>query len=133
MKIGQDLYMSGEHTEETNWNMDETGITYAIEPTHLYCSQYAQRASTAGGGDAKLRITAAVAGNNAGKFAPLFMILKHSKSSQEKPDQTSMLVISNMHARNDGFGVADGWKLKTWSRVMPFNTGATVLFFVDSS
>jgi len=120
MKKGQDLFVSEGHTEETNWNMDETGITYAIEPTHLYCSKQAQRASTAGGGDAKLRITAAVAGNNAGKFAPLFMILKHSKSSQERPDQSTMMVISNLHRKDDGFGLSDGWELKEWSRTMAF-------------
>ncbi len=43
------------------------------------------------------------------------LILKHSKSSDTHPDQTSMAVVKNLH-KITGVRAADGWKLDEWER-----------------
>lgn len=45
---------------------------------------------------------------------PVFMILKHSKSSEAAPDQTGMTVIAQLHKRDTGFGVSNGYTLLVW-------------------
>ena len=47
----------------------------------------------------KMRITAIVAVTGLGIFAPLMMIIKHSTSSEAKPDQTKMTVIRELHKK----------------------------------
>jgi hypothetical protein len=47
----------------------------------------------------KLGITAVVTVFGTGEFAPLFLIKKHSLSSQEKPDQSKMKVIQDLHKK----------------------------------
>ena len=46
-----------------------------------------------------------------GEFVPYFIIIKHSVSSDDRPDQSGMRVIQDLHKKNDGFGDTDDWKL----------------------
>jgi hypothetical protein len=112
MKIGQDTYKLTSRGAANVWNMDETALTYAIGPTHIYSPWGTSRES--GSSDSKLRVTGIVTVNGIGEFAPTMVILKHSKSSLVQPDQRSMKVVKNMHKANDGFGIDDGWELKEW-------------------
>ena len=115
MAIGQALINEKSFSAAQIWNMDETGYTWAIGPEYAYVGTDARRAEGEQSDD-KMRITLAIAGNSIGIFMPLFIILKHTVSSEEKPDQTGMKVIQHLHRRNTGFGVADGWELKIWER-----------------
>ena len=93
MRIGQDLYVAHFHDPRTCWNFDETAFTWAIGPSYMYCPGNQQRATNIGISNDKVRITAVIAVNAIGEFAPLMLIVKHSASSELKPDQTGMLVI----------------------------------------
>lgn len=93
MKEGHLLYTSFGHSPCNTWNMDETCVTWAIGPLHMYVPTNQQRASNVGIPNTKLRITAIIAVNGIGNFAPLMFIIKHSVSSEKKPDQSSMTVI----------------------------------------
>ena len=115
MRIGQKLFIDNEHDENTCFNFDETAFTWAIGPTHVYCPINQQRATNIGITDTKVRITAVIAVNAAGQFAPLMLILKHSVSSEKSPDQTRMTVISKLH-KVEGFTELDGWKKKCWEK-----------------
>ena len=64
----------------------------------------------------KLRITAVIAVFATGEFAPLFIIIKHSVSSLERPDQSRMALIVQLHKKEKGFGVNDGWELILWKK-----------------
>lgn len=68
-------------------NMDETAFTYAIGPEYMYLPSDQQRAQNIGVPNMKLRITAVVAVFGNGTFASLFIIVKHSVGSLERPDQ----------------------------------------------
>ena len=116
MNIGQQMYKDFGHTKDTVINMDETAFTYAIGPEHMYCPPDQNRAQNIGVPNTKLRITAVVAVSGNGDFVPLFIIIKHSVSSAERPDQSSMRVIRDLHKKDDGYGVSDGWELILWSR-----------------
>lgn len=72
-----------------------------------------------------MRITAVIAVNAAGDFAPLMLILKHSVSSEIRPDQSKMKVIRDLH-KKPGFTVNDGWTLFSWEKEMTI-TGVTAL------
>ena len=37
--IGQNIYIEKGHRSETCFNFDETAVTYAIGPTHVYCQK----------------------------------------------------------------------------------------------
>lgn len=113
MDIGQQLYISNEHDANTTFNFDETAFTWAIGPTHIFCPGNQRRATNIGISNDKMRITAVVAVNAAGDFAPLMLILKHSVSSEARPDQTGMTVIRDLH-KKPGFTVDDGWSKVTW-------------------
>ena len=115
MRIGQKLFIDNEHDENTCFNFDETAFTWAIGPTHVYCPINQERATNIGITDTKVRITAVIAVNAAGQFAPLMLILKHSVSSEKSPDQTRMTVISKLH-KVEGFTELDGWKKKCWEK-----------------
>ena len=116
MNIGQKIYKDFGHTKDTTINMDETAFTYAIGPEHMYCPPDQNRAQNIGVPNTKLRITAVVAVSGNGDFVPLFIIIKHSVSSADRPDQSSMRVIRDLHKKDDGYGVSDGWELILWSR-----------------
>ena len=96
--------------------MDETAFTYAIGPVYMYVPGDQHRAQNIGVPNAKLRITAVVAVFGSGVFAPLFIIIKHTVSSLDRPDQSGMKVIKTLYNKNDGFGVSDGWKLVLWEK-----------------
>ena len=116
MNIGQKIYKDFGHTKDTTINMDETAFTYAIGPEHMYCPPDQNRAQNIGVPNTKLRITAVVAVSGNGDFVPLFIIIKHSVSSADRPDQSSMRVIRDLHKKDDGYGVSDDWELILWSR-----------------
>ena len=116
MSIGQQMYKDFGHTKDTTINMDETAFTYAIGPEYMYCPPDQQRAQNIGIPNTMLRITAVVAVSGNGEFVPLFIIRKHSFSSDERPDQTGMRVIQDLHKKNQGFGEDDKWDLILWSK-----------------
>ena len=116
MEVGQDLIQESGYGPDTIMNMDETALTYAIGPEYMYVPKDQQRAQNIGIPNAKLRITAVVAVFGSGVFAPLFIIIKHTISSLDRPDQSGMKVISTMHKNNEGFGEKDGWKLILWQK-----------------
>ena len=119
MQAGQLLYTSHEHSPSNTWNMDETCVTWAIGPLHMYVPQNQQRASNVGIPNTKLRITAVITVNGLGDFAPLMFIIKHSVSSEKKPDQSTMTVIKRMHNSSAlKFDAAHGWELLLWEKEM---------------
>ena len=121
MGIGQSLYKEFGHTKDTVINMDETAFTYAIGPEYMYCPPDQSRAQNIGIPNTKLRITAAVAVSGNGNFVPLFIIIKHSVSSADRPDQSNMKVIRDMYNKNEGYGVSDGWDLILWTKDLTIN------------
>ena len=116
MKVGQDLILEFGYGPDTIMNMDETAFTYAIGPEYMYVPKDQQRAQNVGVPNVKLRITAVDAVFGSGVFAPLFIIIKHTISSLEKPDQSGMKVIRTMYKNDQGFGAKDGWKLILWQK-----------------
>lgn len=90
LKIGQAMYIAGGHEPHTCFNFDETGLTYAEGPSHIWCPADQRRATNIGISNTKLRITAVIAVNGLGQLAPLMLIIKHSQSSEAKLDQTKM-------------------------------------------
>ena len=70
-----------------------------------------------------MRITAVIAVNGEGCFAPLMSVVKHSASSEKRPDQTDMTVIRQMD-KKDGFTISDGWSLEVWGRELNINNVA---------
>ena len=120
LKIGQDLYIMNRHDPRSCWNFDETAFTWAIGPSYMYCPANQQRATNIGISSDKLRITAVIAVNASGEFAPLMLTVKHSASSELKPDQTGMLVIPNLH-KKPGFREEDGWELRLWEKTLTIN------------
>ena len=43
-------------------------------------------------------------------------MIKHSESSKDRPDQSRMRVIRDLHSKNKGFDVDDGWNLIKWTK-----------------
>jgi hypothetical protein len=115
LKIGQDMYVAGEHEPHTCYNFDETGLSYAEGPSHIWCPGDQRRAINIGISNTKLRITAVIAVNGVGEFAPLMLIIKHSQSSEAKPDQTKMKVITELF-KKEGFRAEDGWVKDIWEK-----------------
>ena len=109
LKIGQDMYLQNDHNPLTCYNFDETAFTYSIGPSHMFCPRDQQRATNIGISNAILRITAVIAVNAVGGFAPLMLIIKHSVSSEKRLDQTGMRVIPELFTKN-GFKADDGWE-----------------------
>ena len=125
LQIGQKCYIDGGFTPETCYNFDETAFTYAIGPTHNYCPIDQPRATNIGISNTKLRITAVIAVNAIGEFAPLMLIVKHSVSLEKRPDQTGMTVIREFH-KKPGFTENDGLILKIWEKEIKLS-GVTAL------
>lgn len=115
LRIGQECYVEGGYTPQTCFNFDETAFTWAIGPTHSYCPKNQPRATNIGISNSKLRITAVIAVSAVGEFAPLMLIIKHSVSSEKRPDQTGMTVIRDLHKKS-GFRESEGWILKIWEK-----------------
>ena len=99
MNIGQTMYRDFGHSKKTTINMDETAFTYAIGPEYMYCPTDQSRAQNIGIPNTMLRITAVVAVSGEGEFVPLFIIIKHSVSSEDRPDQSGMRVIQDLHKK----------------------------------
>ena len=116
MKIGQDLIREFGYGPENILNMDETAFTYAIGPEYMYVPKDQSRAQNIGIPNMKLLITAVVAVFANGQFAPLMIIIKHSISSLERPDQSRMTVVRDLYKKDEGFGEKDGWKLILWEK-----------------
>jgi len=95
-------------------NLDETALTFGIGPTHMYVPIDQTRA-IADAANTKARVTLIPTVDASGRFLPSMFILKHSKSSETHPDQTSMTVVKNLHKR-PGFTIADGWEFLEWER-----------------
>ena len=117
LKIGQDMYLRNDHNPHTCYNFDETAFTYSIGPSHIFCPSDQQRATKIGISNTKLRITAVIAVNAVGDFAPLMLILKHSVSSEKRSDQTRMRVIPELFTK-DGFKAEDGWEKLVWEKTL---------------
>ena len=115
LKIGQDIYVSKGHNADTCFNFDETAFTYAVGPTHIFCPGDQQRATNLGISNDKLRITAVIAVNGNGVFAPLMLIIKHTVSSESRPDQTKMRVIHDLF-KKEGYKDSNGWSIKVWEK-----------------
>ena len=69
-----------------------------------------------------MRITAVVAVSGSGVFLPLLIIIKHSISSEIRPDQSDMRVITVLYKKNDGFGKNHGWDLNLWEKELCINS-----------
>lgn len=126
MSIGQSLIREFGYSADTIMNMDETAVTYAIGPEYMYVPVDQPRAKNQGVPNVKLRITAVIAVFGSGVFAPLFLIIKHTVSSLEKPDQSTMKVIQTLHRKNDGFGEDDGWRLVLWEKELTIGDVTTL-------
>ena len=122
MSIGHDLYRNYGHDKSTTFNMDETAFTYAIGPEHMYCPPDQNRAQHIGIPNVKLRITAVVTVSGNGDFAPLLIIIKHSISSLERPDQSRMTVGRDLYKKDDDFGESNGWSLILWVKDLTINS-----------
>jgi len=114
MVASQNRIVSGGYSPHQIANLDETALTFGIGPTHMYVPVDQTRA-TADAANIKARVTLIPTVDASGRFLPLMFILKHSKSSDTHPDQTSMTVVKNLH-KKPGFRAADGWKLDEWER-----------------
>ena len=121
LEIGQNMYIEKEHEPHTCYNFDETAFTYSIGPTHIFCPKDQQRATNIGISNTKQRITAVIAVNGVGQFAPLMLIIKHSVSSETRPDQERMMVIPELR-KKDGFTARDGWEIGTWEKDLTFKS-----------
>ena len=86
----------------------------------MYCPGNQQRASNIGISNTKLRITAVIAVNAMGEFAALMLIIKHSVSSEKRPDQSGMTVVRELF-KKPGFTANDGWELKLWQKELTIN------------
>jgi hypothetical protein len=120
MKERQDEIVSMYFHELPNaiGNMDETAFRYAIGPTHQYCPKSQQRPDGVPKTSDKVRVTACVTAVANGKELPLLVILKHSVSSKERPDQSAMTMITSLHKDNNGFGCDDDWDLGLWKETL---------------
>ena len=125
LKIGQNIYVRNQHSPRTCYNFDETAFTWAIGPSYMYCPENQQRASNIGISNSKLRITAVIAVNAIGEFAPLTIIVKHSVSSEKRPDQTGMTVVKELF-KKPGFTSEDGWDLKVCQKILTINNNTDV-------
>lgn len=112
--------------------MDETAFTYAIGPEFMFVPTDQSRAQNIGIPNMKLRITAVVSVFANGQFAPLMILIKHSISSLERPDQSRMTVVRDLYKKDDGFGEKDGWKLILWEkeRTIGGNTAVHKCYYI---
>ena len=126
MGIEQKIISDHGYTPRQILNMDESAFTYAIGPEYIYCPADQSRAQNVGVPNMKLRITAVVAVFATGDFVPLFIVITHSVSSEVKPDQSRMAVITNMHRKDDGFGINNGLDLVLWTKELEIS-GVTAI------
>ncbi|MBJ7298695.1 MAG: hypothetical protein JHC73_20910, partial [Dolichospermum sp.] len=131
MKEGQQTYEEKKIDYSRTYNMDETAITWAIGPTHVFCHKSARRGIAPTGANTKVRITACICVNAKNQFAPLFMIIKNYVA-KNKADQTSTTVLQNLQANNAYFSEAQGgWKLEQWTQKLPIRKKDGVLVDIE--
>ena len=70
--------------------------------------------------------------NALGEFAPLMLIIKHSVSSEKRPDQTGMTVIRELH-KKPCFTEIDGWVLKIWENEIKLSGVIIYIIHTDSA
>ena len=128
MGIGQKMISDHGFAPRQILNMDETAFTYAIGPEYIYCPTDQSRAQNVGVPNMKLRITAVVAVFATGDFAPLFIIIKHSVSSEVRPDQSKMTVVTNMRKKDAGFGIRYSGQKSLKSVVLLLSINVTTSF-----
>jgi hypothetical protein len=121
LKKNQDVITTGGYSLSQILNLDETALNFGIGPTYVYIPQDAQRGLSEGS-NVKARVTVVPTVDAEGTFLPLMFILKHSKSSEQCPDQTSMRVIPFLHLK-EGYTVNDGWDLLQWQRLLTLTKG----------
>ena len=112
MGEGQAAYINGQFVPVQVLNMDETAFNFALGPLYMYIPTEQKRAHDSGATDAKARITAIVTVDGLGEFLPLIMIVKCSKSSSERADQTSMRVLDNL--QREVLTRQKGWDMHIW-------------------
>ena len=125
MKIGQDIYINKGHNADTCFNFDETAFSSAIGPTRIFCHGDQQRATNIGISNDKLRITAVIAVNGNGIFAPLMLIIKHTISSDVRPYQTRMRVIHELF-KKEGYRNSDGWSIEIWEKDLTIKNATAI-------
>jgi len=116
MSKAQQRIVSGGYLPHQIVNLDETAVNWGLGPTHVYCAQNADRGEQEIT-DEKARVTAILMVAANGEFLPIFYIFKHSKSSENSPDQTRMSVITSLQ-KKQGFKQENGWELYIWERMM---------------
>ncbi len=77
-------------------SMQHWQVYYGVGPVYMFVPRDADRAEGEMS-NVKARITAIVTVDATGTFLPVMYILKHSKSSELSPDQTTMTVVSNLN------------------------------------
>ena len=110
-------FESEEYESHQVANLDETALNWGLGPNYIYCACDTDRGEQAGLTDLKARITGVPTVLANGNFLPMFFIIKHSRSSADSPDQTTMQVVRNLHKLN-GFTRVDGWELKIWEATL---------------
>ena len=95
------------------YNMDETGINWQNGPLYMYVPDDADRAT--GSAASKARITAIIAGNALGEFAPVMVIVKHAHSSKTHPDQTKHTVLDILMRKLNKLD-DNNWELFVWEK-----------------
>ena len=95
------------------YNMDETGINWQNGPLYMYVPDDADRAT--GSAASKARITAIIAGNVLGEFAPVMVIVKHAHSSKTHPDQTKHTVLDILMRKLNKLD-DNNWELFVWEK-----------------
>jgi hypothetical protein len=123
MKNSQDKIIENGYSPSQILNLDETALNFAIGPTNVYLPKDQTRA-IAESCNSKARVTLIPTVRADGTFLPLMFILKHSKSSDSDPDQTKMLVISNLF-KKPGFTRQDGWEKLEWTRKLSMRNKKT--------
>ena len=114
MGAAQQKICNGGYLPHQIINLDETAINWGLGPTYVYCAGSADRGEQEIT-DVKSRVTSIIMVAANGDFLTVFYIFKHSKTSDESPDQTKMTVIKNLFLKK-GFTYADGWEMKVWER-----------------
>jgi hypothetical protein len=130
MKICQKILVDGKYSLAQIINVDETAINWAIQPQYIYTAKNSDRGVAEHGTDLKARFTGVLGVAANGDFLPPFLIIKHSKSSSESPDQTSMKVISQLHNKQ-GFTDQDGWRFETFQITLQADDGKNVVHKIN--
>ena len=106
MKMFQEILKAEDYADYQVGNLDETALNWGLGPTNIYCASDTDRGEQEVT-DLKARITGVPVVLANGLFLPMYFIIKHSKSSEEIADQTTMTVIRKLHKEEAEFNPAD--------------------------